>query len=51
MKKISKKEAREYMKRWRLVNQVLDEELRHTPVGIKFQTMDVAYRMAVESNL
>jgi hypothetical protein len=30
MRTIAKKEAREYMKRWRLVNQVLEEELRRT---------------------
>ncbi len=51
MRKITKKEAREYMKRWQLVNQVLDEELRHAPVEIKFQKMDTAYRMAVELGL
>ncbi|HXF93604.1 MAG TPA: hypothetical protein VNK46_12660 [Nitrospiraceae bacterium] len=47
MRKITKKEVREYIKRWRLVNQVLDEELRRTTIETKFEKMDAAYRMAV----
>lgn len=44
---MTKKEAKDYLKRWRLVNQVLDEELRQTSIETKFQKMDAAYRMAV----
>lgn len=44
---MTKKEARDYVKRWRLVNEALDEELRNTPFEVKFQKMDAAYRMAV----
>ncbi|GIW53800.1 MAG: hypothetical protein KatS3mg082_0204 [Nitrospiraceae bacterium] len=44
---ITKKEARDYVKRWRLVNKALEEELRRTPIEVKFQQMDAAYRMAV----
>lgn len=44
---MTKREAREYRKRWRLVNRVLEEELRRTPIAVKFQQMDAAYRMAV----
>ena len=47
MKKMTKKEARDYVKRWRLVDQVLDEELRQTSIETKFQKMDAAYRTAV----
>ncbi len=44
---MTKKEARDYLKRWRLVDQVLDEELRQTSIETKFKKMDAAYRMAV----
>ena len=44
---MTKKEARDYVKRWRLVDRVLDEELRQTSIETKFQKMDAAYRMAV----
>ena len=47
MRKLTKKEARDYMARWRLVNQVLDEELRKTSIETKFEKMDAAYRMAM----
>lgn len=47
MRKMTKKEARDYMMRWRLVDQLLDEELRGTSIETKFQKMDAAYRMAV----
>lgn len=47
MRKMTKKEARSYLKRWRLVDQVLDEELRRASIETKFQKMDAAYRMAV----
>lgn len=47
MKKLTKKEARDYVKRWRLVDRILDEELRQTSTETKFQKMDAAYRMAV----
>lgn len=45
---LTKKDAHEYLKRWRLVNEVLDEELRRMPPEVKFQKMDAAYRTAVE---
>lgn len=44
---MTKKEAQDYLKRWRLVDQVLDEELRQTSIETKFKKMDAAYRMAV----
>jgi|RhiMetdeSRZDD1v2_1073273.scaffolds.fasta_scaffold104383_2 Trp operon repressor len=44
---MTKKEAQDYLKRWRLVNQVLDEELRQTSIETKFEKMDAAYRMAI----
>jgi hypothetical protein len=44
---MTKKEAQDYLKRWRLVDQVLDEELRRTSIETKFEKMDAAYRMAV----
>lgn len=47
MRKITKKEARDYLKRWQLVSQALDEELRQTSIETKFQKMDAAYRTAV----
>jgi hypothetical protein len=47
VKKMTKKEAQDYLKRWRLVDRVLDEELRQTSIETKFEKMDAAYRMAV----
>jgi hypothetical protein len=47
MRKITKKEARAYLKRWQLVEQVLAAELRTTSFETKFQKMDAAYRTAV----
>lgn len=47
MKKMTKKEARDYMMRWRLVDRVLEEELRKTSMETKFRKMDAAYRMAM----
>ncbi|MEO5864415.1 MAG: hypothetical protein ABIQ79_05215 [Nitrospiraceae bacterium] len=47
MRKMTKKEARDYVKRWRLVDQVLDLELRQTSIETKFEKMDAAYRMAM----
>ncbi len=44
---MTKKEARDYVKRWRLVDQVLDLELRQTSIETKFEKMDAAYRMAM----
>ena len=44
---MTKKESQDYLKRWRLVDQVLDEELRQTSIETKFKKMDAAYRMAV----
>lgn len=47
MKKLTKKEARDYLKRWQLVALVLEAEFRETSAEDKFQKMDAAYRMAV----
>lgn len=47
MKKLSRKEARDYLNRWQLVDLVLEAELRETSAQDKFQKMDAAYRMAV----
>lgn len=44
---MTKKEARAYRHRWRLVDQALAQELRQTPPYVKFKKMDAAYRMAV----
>jgi hypothetical protein len=43
---MTKQEAREYLKRWRLVNKFQAAELRRTPVKEKLRQMDAAYRMA-----
>ncbi|MGH7165898.1 MAG: hypothetical protein ACREIS_10295, partial [Nitrospiraceae bacterium] len=43
---MTKKEAREYLKRWHLVNKFQAAELRRTPVKEKLRQMDAAYRMA-----
>jgi hypothetical protein len=43
---MTKKEAQAYRNRWRMVNQVIADELRHTPPDIKFKKMDAAYRIA-----
>jgi hypothetical protein len=47
VRKLTKKEAQDYLKRWRLVNQILDEELRKTSIETKFEKMDAAYRTAM----
>lgn len=46
MKKLTKKEARDYLKRWQLVDKALGAELRETSAQTKFHKMDAAYRMA-----
>mgnify|MGYP003385161160 CR=1 FL=1 len=46
MKKMTKREVRDYVNRWRLVTEVLDDELRRTSMETKFQKMNSAYRMA-----
>lgn len=43
---MTKKEAKAYRDRWCRVNQVIADELRHTPPEIKFRKMDAAYRIA-----
>lgn len=43
---MTKKEARAYRNRWRLVDQVIADELRRTPPDVKFKKMDAAYRIA-----
>lgn len=47
MRKVTKKEARDYLKRWQLVSRALDVELRNTSIQTKFEKMDAAYRMAL----
>jgi hypothetical protein len=47
MRRVTKQEARDYLQRWQLVDQVLDAELRETSYETKFQKMDAAYRTAV----
>lgn len=47
MKKLTKKEASGYLKRWQLVGKVLAAELRESSLEAKFQKMDAAYRMAI----
>jgi hypothetical protein len=42
--KLTKRQA--HIKRWRLVDQVLDRELRRTSMDVKFKKMDAAYRTA-----
>jgi hypothetical protein len=44
---MTKKEARTYRNRWRIVNQTIADELRRTPPDVKFKKMDAAYRIAV----
>lgn len=45
--KLTKKQARDYVRRWKLVNERLDQELRHMSMDVRFQKMDAAYRMAM----
>lgn len=44
---IIKKDARAYLKRWRLVNDARAAELRRTSIKEKLRQMDACYRMAV----
>lgn len=39
--KITKEQAREYKRRWRLVNQAEIEELRRTPMEVKFRQLQM----------
>ena len=39
--KITKKQAREYKRRWKLVNQAEIEELRRTPMELKFRQLQM----------
>lgn len=45
--KLTRRQARDYVGRWKLVNEALDRELRHTSMDVKFQKMNAAYRMAM----
>ena len=45
--KLTRRQARDYVRRWKLVNERLDREARHTSMDVKFQKMDAAYRMAM----
>ncbi|MEX5215205.1 MAG: hypothetical protein NW703_13690 [Nitrospiraceae bacterium] len=45
--KLTRKQARDYARRWKLVDERLDRELRHTSMDVKFQMTDAAYRMAM----
>jgi hypothetical protein len=44
---MTKKEARAYLRRWRLFNNFREAELRRTPPQVKLRQMDECYRMAV----
>ncbi len=44
---MTKKEARDYVRRWLLVDKFLEEELRRTPMQEKLRQLDSCYRMAV----
>jgi len=44
---ITKKDARAYLNRWRLVDEALAAALRQTPMKEKLHQMDACYRMAV----
>jgi hypothetical protein len=44
---MTRKETRDYLARWRLVNKMLEEELRHTPLREKLKQIDACYRTAV----
>jgi len=44
---MTKKEARAYLNRWRLVSDAQVAELRRTPIKEKLQQLDACYRMAV----
>lgn len=48
---MTKKEAREYLKRWRLVNEFQAQELGRMPIAEKLRQMDACYRTAVELGL
>ncbi len=44
---ITRKEARQYVRRWRLTNNAQVKELRATHMRDKLRQMDACYRMAV----
>lgn len=48
---MTKKAARGYLKRWRLVNEFQTKEFRRTPIAEKLRQMDACYRLAVEMGL
>ena len=45
--KLTRRQARDYVRRWKLVNEMLDRETRQTSIDVKFQKMNAAYRMAM----
>jgi hypothetical protein len=45
--KLTKKQAQDHVRRWKLVNEALDQELHHMSMDVRFQKMDAAYRMAM----
>ncbi|MEW6542955.1 MAG: hypothetical protein AB1411_05015 [Nitrospirota bacterium] len=48
---MTKKEAREYVKRGCLVNEFQAKEFRRTPIAEKLRQMDACYRLAVGMGL
>lgn len=48
---MTKKEAREYVRRWRLVSEFQAQELRRMSIAEKLRQMDACYRTAVECDL
>jgi hypothetical protein len=42
---MTKKEARAYLKRWRIFHKFRDEELRRTSPNVKLRQMDECYRI------
>jgi hypothetical protein len=44
---MTKKDARAYLKRWRIFNKFREQELRRTSPQVKLRQMDECYRMAV----
>jgi hypothetical protein len=45
---MTKEEAQEFKQRWRLVNDRVNEEVRHTPVSVKLQQLAIMFAAGQE---
>ena len=44
---MTKEEAQQFLERWRIVNERINEEIRNTPPSIKLRQLEIMRRAAV----